>query len=110
MTNNITLIHQGKRFAHGDIQEIRGLIDKHPHQVSIRCSQPRLAAEKLIHHDFVLNVRLNDGESKIVVETDNRENFFDSLMNVIVENQLDVDEMTSPDDNLQAVFDYLIGR
>jgi ABC-2 type transport system ATP-binding protein len=110
MTNNITLIHQGKIFAHGDIQEIRGLIDKHPHQVSLRCSQPRLAAEKLIQRDFVLNVRLNDGENRIVVETNNRENFFDSLMSVIVENQLEVDEMTSPDDNLQAVFDYLIGR
>ncbi len=110
MTNNITLIHQGKIFAHGDIQEIRGLIDTHPHQVSIRCNKPRTAAEKLIHYDFVLNVRLDDEENRIVVETKNRENFFDSLMRIITENELEVDEMTSPDDNLQAVFDYLIGR
>lgn len=110
MTNNITLIHQGKIFAHGDIQEIRGLIDKHPHQVSIQCNQPRLAAEKLIPYEFVLNVRLLDGENRIVVETNNREKFFDSLMNIIVDNRLEVEEMISPDDNLQAVFDYLIGR
>lgn len=110
MTNNITLIHQGKIFAHGDIQEIRGLIDTHPHQVSIRCDNPRLAAEKLIHNEFVLKVHVADKENKIVVETNDRENFFDSLMKIIVENRLEVDEMTSPDDNLQAVFDYLIGR
>jgi len=110
MTNNITLIHQGKIFAHGDIQEIRGLIDKHPHQVSLQCDKPRLTAEKLIRHDFVLKVHLNDNENRIVIETNNRENFFDSLMEIIAENGLEVEEMTSPDDNLQAVFDYLIGR
>ena len=110
MTNNITLIHQGKIFAHGDIQEIRGLIDKHPHQVSLQCDKLRLTAEKLIRHDFVLKVHLNDNENRIVVETNNRENFFDSLMEIIAENGLEVEEMTSPDDNLQAVFDYLIGR
>jgi ABC-2 type transport system ATP-binding protein len=110
MTNNIILIHQGKIFAHGDIQEIRGLIDKHPHQVSIQCDRPRMAAEKLITQDFVLKVQLDDKEKRLVIETDNRENFYDSLMKIIIENGLEVEEMTSPDDNLQAVFDYLIGR
>lgn len=110
MTNNITLIHQGKIFAHGDIQEIRSLIDTHPHQVSIQCKNPRLVAEKLVNHDFVLNVNFNDKENKIVLDTDNRESFFNSLMKIIVESSVEVEEITSPDDNLQAVFDYLIGR
>ena len=110
MTNNITLIHQGKIFAHGDIQEIRGLIDTHPHQVSIRCNTPRLAAEKLIRQNFVLNVNFDDKKNIIVIETNNRESFYDSMMKIVVENGIEVDEMTSPDDNLQAVFDYLIGR
>lgn len=110
MTNNITLIHQGKIFAHGDIQEIRNLIDTHPHQVSLKCNNPRLAAEKLVGGDFVLKVHLNDSENNVVIETNNREKFFDTLMKLVVDTGLDVEEMTSPDDNLQAVFDYLIGR
>jgi ABC-2 type transport system ATP-binding protein len=110
MTNNITLIHQGKIFAHGDIQEIRSLIDTHPHQVSVQCKNPRFLAEKLIPFDFVLDVHLEDSENRIVTKTNHRDRFFDSLMKIIVENQLEVEEMTSPDDNLQAVFDYLIGR
>jgi len=110
MTNNITLIHQGKIFAHGDIQEIRSLIDTHPHQISIRCNTPRLAAEKLIRQNFVLNVNFNDKKNILVIKTNNRESFFDSMMKIVVENGIEVDEMTSPDDNLQAVFDYLIGR
>ncbi|MCU0288383.1 MAG: ABC transporter ATP-binding protein [Acidobacteria bacterium] len=110
MTNNITLIHQGKIFAHGDIQEIRGLIDTHPHQISIRCDKPRLLAEKMIRCDYVLNIHFNDKENKVMIETNNRDNFFDSLLKIIMETGLEVEEMTSPDDNLQAVFDYLIGK
>jgi ABC-2 type transport system ATP-binding protein len=110
MTNNITLIHQGKIFAHGDIQEIRSLIDTHPHQVSVQCKNPRFLAEKLIPYDFVLDVHLDDRENRIVTKTNHRDRFFDSLMKIIVENGLEVEEMISPDDNLQAVFDYLIGR
>lgn len=108
MTNNITLIHQGKIFAHGDIQEVRSLIDTHPHQVSILCDNPRLLAEKLIRSDYVLNVHFNDKGKNVVIETNNRDSFFDSLQKIIMETGLEIEEMTSPDDNLQAVFDYLI--
>ena len=110
MTNNITLIHQGKIFAHGDIQEIRSLIDTHPHQISIRCNNPRLLAEKLIRCDYVLNIHFNDNGNNVMIETNNRDSFFDSLLKIIMETGLEVEEMTSPDDNLQAVFDYLIGK
>ena len=58
----------------------------------------------------MLNIEFNDKENRITFETNNRDKFFNSLMKVIVENEINVDEMTSPDDNLQAVFDYLIGR
>ncbi|MCX6583593.1 MAG: ABC transporter ATP-binding protein [Candidatus Aminicenantes bacterium] len=110
MTNNITLIHQGKIFAHGDIQEVRSLIDTHPHQVSIVCDNPRLLAEKLIRSDYVLNVHFNNNGNNVVIETNNRDSFFDSLLKIILETGLEIEEMTSPDDNLQAVFDYLIGK
>lgn len=110
MTNDIILIHQGKIFAHGDIQEIRNLIDTHPHKVSIQCHNPRSIADKMLHCDFVLNIEFNDKDNNIVFETNNRDRFFDVLMETIAKNGINIDEIVSPDDNLQAVFDYLIGR
>ncbi len=110
MTNNITLIHQGKIFAHGDIQEIRDLIDTHPHQISIKCEKSRLLAEKLVPNEYVLNVQFDDPADNIVVFTNHRDLFFDAMTKIVVDNDLAVEEITSPDDNLQAVFDYLIGR
>ena len=110
MTSEIVLIHQGKIFAKGDIHLIRGLIDSHPHQVSIRCPQPRRLAEKLILKDFVHSIEFSPDGGGLTVQTGQRDLFFTELIRRIAEDKLDVEEITSPDDNLQAVFDYLIGK
>jgi ABC-2 type transport system ATP-binding protein len=86
------------------------LIDSHPHQVSIRCQAPRQLAQKLIDSDFVSSVDFgNDGHS-LTVKTNQRDLFFTALIRLIAETGLEIEEITTPDDNLQAVFDYLIGK
>ncbi len=110
MTKKIILIHQGKIFAQGDIHYIRDLIETHPHIISIKCSRPRELVSKFIHHDFVLKVNFMPDDDSVLVETNNRDKFFGLLPSLFVENNIEVFEITSPDDNLQAVFDYLIGQ
>ncbi len=110
MTKKIILIHQGKIFAEGNIHYIRDLIEKHPHIVSVKCSSPRILASKFIGYDFILNIHFDPSGDSFRVETNSRDKFFDLLPRLIVENGIEVQEITSPDDNLQAVFDYLIGH
>jgi ABC-2 type transport system ATP-binding protein len=110
MTKRIILIHQGKIFAQGDIHYIRNLIESHPHIISIKCSRPRELVSKFIQHDFVLKVNFIPDDDSLLVETNNRDKFFGLLPSLFVENNIEVFEVTSPDDNLQAVFDYLIGQ
>jgi len=110
MTKRIILIHQGKIFAQGDIHYIRDLIDTHPHIVSIKCSNPRQLASKFIQQDYVLKVHFSSSNDSLLIETNNRDKLFSLLPSLFIENKIEVDEITSPDDNLQAVFDYLVGR
>lgn len=110
MTSNIVLIHQGKVFAEGDIHSIRGLIDSHPHQVSIRCPRPRQLAEQLIAGDFVSGIEFAADGGGLTVQTSQRDLFFSVLMPLAAQADNEIGEITSPDDNLQAVFDYLIGK
>lgn len=110
MTKKIILIHQGKIFAQGDIHYIRDLIETHPHIISIKCSRPRELASKFIDKDFVLKVHFSSTDGALRVETNNRDQFFALLPDLFVEGDIEVQEITSPDDNLQAVFDYLIGQ
>ncbi len=108
MTKKIILIHQGKIFAQGDIHYIRDLIETHPHIISIKCDNPRLLASKFIQENFVSNIHFGSEGNSLQLETSNRDKFFSLLPSLVVENKIDVLEITSPDDNLQAVFDYLI--
>ncbi len=110
MTKRIILIHQGKIFAQGDIHYIRDLIDTHPHIISIKCSNARQLASKLIQQDYVLKVHFGSSNDSLLIETNNRDKLFSLLPSLFIENKIEVDEITSPDDNLQAVFDYLVGR
>jgi len=110
MTKRIILIHQGKIFAQGDIHYIRDLIDTHPHIISIKCNNPRQLASKIIQEEYVLKVHLDSTDDSLLVETNNRDKFFNLLPSLFIENNIEVDKITSPDDNLQAVFDYLVGK
>lgn len=110
MTNSIILIHQGKIFAQGDIHYIRDLIETHPHIISIKCSDRRTLAANIIQEEYVIKVDFGAGANELLIETRNRDLLFGRLPGIVVGNGIEVEEITSPDDNLQAVFDYLIGK
>jgi len=110
LTRTIILLHQGKILARGDIHYIRDLIDKHPHMISVKCSDPRRLASSLVGEPSVLNIQFGPGPDTVVFETQDRDKFFGLIPRLIVDHRIDVEEITSPDDNLQAVFDYLVGK
>jgi len=110
LTRNIILIHQGKIFAKGDIHYIRDLIESHPHMVSVKCADPRRLAAQVIPENYVLKVHFGPDPRTLLVETNNRDRFFGLLQSLLLKNRIEVEEITSPDDNLQAVFDYLVGK
>ena len=110
LTSNIILIHQGKVFARGDIHYIRDLIEAHPHMVAVKCADARGLAAQLLKEDDVSKVHFGPDGRSLVIETTNRDRFFTRLLSWLVETGMEVEEITSPDDNLQAVFDYLVGK
>ena len=109
LTRSIVLLHQGKILAQGDIPYIRDLIEKHPHKISVRSSDPRALAASLVALPAVQNIQFGPEPDTVVFETGDRDVLFGLLPRLIVERGIDIEEITSPDDNLQAVFDYLVG-
>ena len=107
MTTNILLMHNGRVVAEGDVHQIRGLIDAHPHRVSIRAEDPRALAQRLLAADDVSSLRVEEGA--LVVETSRPDSFYSRLTEIAASGEAGaIDEVTSPDDNLQAVFTYLV--
>jgi ABC-2 type transport system ATP-binding protein len=108
MTQNILLIHNGQVLAEGDVHQIRGLIDKHPHNIYIRCSQARRLAELLVGFPDVESIRFHPDGRVITVESRRPDEFYERLPDLLLSNDIELEEITSPDDNLQAVFHYLV--
>jgi ABC-2 type transport system ATP-binding protein len=107
MTPNILLINNGRILAEGNVHQIRDLIDEHPHTVYIRADDPRGLAKEFLTHADVISMRFEPGA--VVVETGKPDEFYARLTELVATGQCGpVGEVTSPDDNLQAVFKYLV--
>ncbi|HKT79579.1 MAG TPA: hypothetical protein VJP86_05130, partial [Vicinamibacterales bacterium] len=87
--------------------QIRDLIDEHPHTVHIRAERPRALAREFLGEDDVLSLRFED--DAVVVQTARPDGFYARLTELAASGELGpIHEVTSPDDNLQAVFEYLV--
>ncbi|MGE3841210.1 MAG: ABC transporter ATP-binding protein [Vicinamibacterales bacterium] len=107
LTSTILLVHNGRILAEGNVHDIRDLIDEHPHTVLITTEQPRALAREFLAFDDVRSLRF-DGNA-VVVETGRPDAFYARLTEVAASGTCGViSEVTSPDDNLQAVFKYLV--
>jgi ABC-2 type transport system ATP-binding protein len=107
MTSNILLINHGRILAEGNVHQIRGLIDTHPHTVYIRAADPRGLARHLLAHDDVISVKFEEGA--LEVQTAAPDGFYARLTELAASGEAgEIAEVTSPDDNLQAVFQYLV--
>jgi ABC-2 type transport system ATP-binding protein len=107
MTANILLINQGRILAEGNVHQIRDLIDEHPHTVHIRAEQTRALAREFLGYDDVLSLKFEEGA--VVVQTGRPDAFYARLTDLAASGAHGaIHEVTSPDDNLQAVFQYLV--
>jgi ABC-2 type transport system ATP-binding protein len=107
MTANILLINQGRILAEGNVHQIRDLIDEHPHTVYIKADQTRALAREFLSQDDVLSLKFED--EAVVVQTGKPDAFYARLTELAASGEIGtIHEVTSPDDNLQAVFQYLV--
>jgi ABC-2 type transport system ATP-binding protein len=107
LTSNILLINNGRIVAEGNVHQIRELIDEHPHTVFIRVQDPRALARELLSQEGVVSLRFEPGA--VVVETARPDAFYTLLTEMAARGTAGtIEEVTSPDDNLQAVFKYLV--
>lgn len=111
MTHTILLMHRGRLLAQGNVFQIRSLIDAHPHRIRIRCGRARELARLLIAEPFILSARLDSLDpTEVAVETRQPEAFYERFPEIVLTNAIAIDSFDSPDNNLEAVFRYLVER
>jgi ABC-2 type transport system ATP-binding protein len=102
------LIHKGRLLAEGKIEEIRGLIDKYPHNIFIATSDTIKLANRLIKEDYVISVTKHLQPMGVMVQTHQPEVFYSGIAQILADEGIEITQLTSTDDSLDAVFRYLI--
>lgn len=106
LTNEIVLIANGRVLGQGNYHALREALDAHPHSVDFRTADPHRLARLLAGWEHVSALEI-DAPDRLRVRTHAPDAFYGALPRLVVDEQLDVREMSSPDDNLEAVFRLL---
>ena len=110
LTPNIVLLHRGRLVAEGHVRQIRELIDTHPHRIVLVCDHYRVLAAKLVACADVEAIHVLTRDSALLVETRQPDAFYTRLPCLALENGTPIREVYSEDDNLEAVFKYLVSE
>ena len=108
LTDEIVLLHRGRLLAQGTVLEIRDLLSRHPRKIEFVADEPRRLAGSLIKLEGVSSVRVAHDTQRLSVETRDAGAFFRELTVIAADGGFGVRKMECADENLEAVFDYLV--
>ena len=111
LTDQMLLMANGRVIAEGDVHEIREELEDHPYAIEVLCDRPRRVAELLLSRRLVDGAEIHDDDPlrpRVIVQTTKAGEIFSLLPQLLVEEGIRVEGISSPDDNIEAVFEYLV--
>jgi ABC-2 type transport system ATP-binding protein len=109
MSDSVVLLNNGYIVAEGNIHGVRDEMEEHPMQILIRCDQPAKLAAYVFAQNHVVEARLHDDRRGLFVKTRDADRFYLLLNRAVAEGQVNVESVAPVDDDLSAVYQYLIG-
>jgi len=109
MSDRVVLLNNGYVVAEGNIHGVRDEMQEHPMQILIRCDEPSKLAAHVFAQDHVVEARLHDDHRGLFVKTRDADRFYLLLNDVVASGEVNVESVAPVDDDLSAVYQYLIG-
>jgi ABC-2 type transport system ATP-binding protein len=110
LADRVVLVHGGYVVAEGAVEGVRDEIaSERPIQVFVRCDRPSLLAARVFSEDHVVEARLDGDRHGLLVRTENAERFYLLLNSIAGEGVVDIEAVLPVDDDVQSVYQYLIG-
>lgn len=109
MSDRVVLINNGYILAEGGVTGVREEIEDHPMQIMVRCDRPRELAARVFAASHVVEAQLHPDQQGLFIKTSNADQFFLMMNQIVMESDLAIDSVMPVDDDLSAVYHYLIG-
>lgn len=108
ITDQVLLIARGQLVAQGKVHEIRQLLEEHPHHVRVYTSEPRRLAGLIVDVEGIVGMQF--AAHGVELMTYDPESTYQVIAQKLVEHDLPVESIVSPDASLEALFHYLVER
>jgi ABC-2 type transport system ATP-binding protein len=109
ISDQVILIANGMIIAEGKIRDVREEIHEHPCQFLVRCRNAARIAALLFNEDHITEIRLHDDREGFLVMTTDREQFSRTIGRIAIEGYK-IDSIIPADENVDALYEYLIGE
>lgn len=109
MSDCVVLINNGYIVAEGEVHGVRDEVKERPMEILVRCDRPSRLAARLFEQDHIVEARLHEDRGGLFVRTSDADKFYVLLNTVVLEEKLNIESVAPADDDLNAVYQYLIG-
>src|SRR5215470_8203668 len=109
ISDQVVLLSYGYVVAEGQIHGVRSEVKEHPMQILVRCGNPSKLASRLFSQDHVVEAKLNQDGKGVLVRTRDAEQFYHLLNRIVVEEDFPLEAVAPNDDDVNSVYQYLIG-
>lgn len=110
ISDQVILLNEGYVVAEGSIRGVRGEMEKHPLRILIRCDKPAKLAACMFERESAVEVKLSEDNGGLLISTRNADAFYLLLNDIVIEEDIRVEAVTPADDDVHAVYEYLIGH
>jgi ABC-2 type transport system ATP-binding protein len=110
ISDQVILLSQGYVVAEGQIQNVRGEVKDQPMQILVRCNRPSELAAKLFLQNHVVEAKLHTDGHGLLLRTTDADGFYLLLNRIVLDSGLEVESVAPADDDVNSVYQYLIGE
>jgi ABC-2 type transport system ATP-binding protein len=109
ISDHVVLLSHGYVVAEGQIHGVRSEVKEHPMQILVRCDEAHRLAAGLLSETHVVEVKVHPDGKGLSVRTRDAAAFHRLLNRVVLEGGLELEALSPADDDVGAVYQYLIG-
>jgi len=109
ISDQVILLSQGYVVAEGQIQNVRGEVKDQPMQILVRCDHPSQLAAQLFQKNHVVEAKLHTDGHGLLLRTTDADGFYLLLNRIVIDSGLVVESVAPADDDVNSVYQYLIG-
>jgi len=110
ISDQVILMSHGYVVAEGEIQGVRSEVKEHPMQVLVRCDRPGALAARLFEQDHVVEASILEDGRSLSIRSRDADSLYLLLNRVVLEAGLEVESVAPGDEDVNSVYQYLIGH